>query len=426
MRRRFLLLVAGVTAVAAAVVALPAYSADDQPPVTVADEVTLLPGGSTTVDVMANDSDDFSQQALCRARGNDDAEATVDSGEVFVNVPTDQAGDYQVQYQACDYDYLSVGTLTVHAVAPQAVKVHKVAGEPGVLHATNPNPVRVVVFWAGAKSQRLEGHLGVPAGGEKDFTVTHPHIFWAAIDPSSYWEDGSIVGYGEVRHIEIPASTRPTPSSVGPRWTALWRAARSGRALQPHHVRRVAAAAPWPSDPTAVQPPVPKADTIHWWSGSWDRVAVTRNDTDPAGHDVDVCRLAPEATAPSLRHRLIPSVLDGRLDVGTTNRATGTVLLPYYVCNNGRLAPAVLRVVLRRAARLQVVRLRSDPRLVKVHNPNPARVDLEVGSSYASLFVGRIKAHQTRTFHVPATYHLWRGYIGRHYGSAGSGHLRLG
>lgn len=404
----------------------PAGAADDQPPVTTGDEVTLLPGGSAYVDVLANDSDDEDQQALCRARGTNDAEATVDQGKVFVDVPTDQAGDYQVQYQACDYDYLSLGTATVHAVATVDVTVTKVAGKPGVLHATNPNPVRVVLLWAGPHSEHLDGHLALRAGASRDFTVTRHHLVWAALDPSSSWEDGSWVGGGEIRHIALPAATRPASTgATGPRLTSLWKVARSGATSQSDHVRPVGPAATWPSDPMTVLPPVPHTDTIHWWSGSWDRVPVTRNDVDPQGQDVDVCRLAPDDIAPSLRSVLTPSVIDGRLDIGTSRRASGTVELPYYVCNSGRLAPALLRVVLVKAKPLQVRRLARDPHLVRVHNPNPARVTYVIGRPHVDVVWARLAAHGTRTLRVALVNRHWQAFIGPHAGYAGSGRIRI-
>lgn len=427
MRRPQARWLAGLVGVVLASVVSPALAgmADNLPPVTVADEVTVLPGGSTYVDVMANDSDDLGQQALCRARGSSDVEATVDRGKVFVNVPTDQPGDYQVQYQTCDYDYLTLGALTVHAVTPVPVTVHKVAGQPGVLHATNPNPVRVVLLWAGPRGEHLDGHLSLRAGAGKDFTVTRHHILWAAVDPSSYWEEGSWVGGGEVRHIDLPSTTRqPSPAATDRRLTALWHLARSGRASGRHPVPG-GAAAPWPSDPTTVQPPVPHTDTIHWWSGSWDRVHVTKNDVDPQGQGVDVCRLSPEAIAPPIRSVLTPSVLDGQLDVGTSRRASGTVELPYYVCNSGRLAPALLRVVLVKARPLQVRRLARDPHLVRVHNPNPARVTYTIGRPHVDIVWDRLAAHATWTLRVPLNAHHWEGFIGPHAGYAGSGRIRL-
>src|SRR5689334_22138707 len=66
--RRLLAGVVGLLLVGSASPAL-ARATEDAPPVTVPDEVTLLPGGSAYVDVLANDSDDLDQQALCRARG---------------------------------------------------------------------------------------------------------------------------------------------------------------------------------------------------------------------------------------------------------------------------------------------------------------------------------------------------------------------
>jgi hypothetical protein len=400
-----------------------ALAADDEPPVAVADQVTLLPGGSSYVDVMANDSDDLDQQALCRARGNSDVEAGVDQGQVFVNVPTDQPGDYEVQYQACDYDYLSVGTVTVHAVAPQEVTVQKVADQPGVLRATNPNPVRVGLLWGKPRSERASGQFTIKAGATKDFTVDSHRIVWVAFDPSSYWEDGSIVGYGQIGNIDLPAArsavARPT---ISPRWAALLR----GRTAQAAHrsVARSAYSGSWPTDPTTVEPPTPKTDTLHWWSGSWDRVPVTRNDTDPQGQHVDVCRLSPEADAPSLRSVLTPSVIDGQLDVGTARRATGTLLLPYYVCNSGRLAPALLRLVLVQAKPLQVTRLADDPHQVRVHNPNPARVTYVIGRPHVDLLWDRIGPHATKIVRVSLSARHWEGFIGRHGGYAGSGPLR--
>jgi hypothetical protein len=398
-----------------------AFAAGNEPPVAAPDEVTLLPGGSTYVDVMANDSDDFGQQALCRARGDSDVESGVDRGKIWVDVYADQPDDYQVQYQACDYDYLSVGTVTVHAVEPQDVVVKKVVDQPGVLRATNPNPVRLLVAWAGAHSHRLEGHVMVRAGATKDFTVTHHHIIWVAFDPSSVWDDGSLITYDEIRHIALPTKVE-TPRTVTPtRLSYWWHRARAGTTRPSGAPLRASSTSPWPADPTTVAPPTPKTDTIHWWSGSWDRVDVTANDTDPQGDPLDVCRLSPDAQAPSLREVLTPGVYDGQLDVGTARRVSGTFELPYYVCNSGRLAPALLRVVLTPAEPLTVTRLDRDPHLVRIHNPNPVRVRFALKRPHAYLRYGVVAPHATKTISAPPGARRWEGSIGRHGGYAGSG-----
>jgi len=425
MRTRHTLVVAAlIGAMVAGPGIAPAQSADDQPPVAVADAVTLLPGGSTLVDVMANDSDDLDQQALCRARGNSDVEATADHGRVFVNVPTDQPGDYQVQYQACDYDYLSVGTVTVHAVAPQQLVVSKVVGQPGVLHATNPNPVRVLVLWAKPHARHLGGHFRLGAGKAKDFTVDSHRILWIALDPSSYWDDGSVVGYGRVKDIDLPATRSNAPRRpAARRWMSLWRTHTMHPAGATTGSRLTSA--PWPTDPTTVQPPTPQTDTIHWWSGSWDRVHVLGNDTDPQGQSVDVCRLSPEATTPSMRSVFTPSVLDGRLDLGTVRHASGTYEVPYFVCNSGRLAPAVLRVVLRQAKPVTVRRLANNPHLVRVHNPNPGGVRVTIGRGTLQDVYVRVGPFGTRVVRTPLRDNVWDAVIGHHYGYAGSGHFAV-
>ena len=420
MTRRRVQWTVGLVALAMACTVGPglAFAADDQPPVAAPDEVTLLPGGSAYVDVMANDSDDLDQQALCRVRGNAYVSSGMDRGQIYVDVDTDRPDDYQVQYQACDYDYLSVGTVTVHAVPPQDLVVDQDADQPSLLHVTNPNPVRVLFYWGGLHQQRADGHFYLRAGASKDFTAVRKHIFWIALDPSSHWEDGSIVSYGEIRGIDLPTA-RQAPSSRTPRWADRVRLQAADRA----GAARAQAAAGWPADPTTVEPPTPSPDTIDWWSGSFDRVNVLRNDTDPAGQALDVCRLSPEATVPSLASKLTPYPVDGRLYLSIARKADGTFLLPYYVCNSGRLAPTVLRVDVRRAEPLRVRRLASNPGVVRVRNPNPDRAHVEIGRHSLIDIIGTVPAHGSKTFRVSLRDTTWRGDIGPHHGYAGHGRI---
>lgn len=425
MRRAQIVAVAAMTGLVLAGATVPALGGvvSDQPPVVVDDAVTLLTGGSTTVDVLSDDSDDQDQLALCRVRGGSSAEATIVAGRVYVNVPTSEPGDYAVHYQACDYDYLSLGTLTVHVVAPRAVTVHKVVDQPGVLRATNPNPVPVLLLWAKPKGNRIDGHMRVPAGSSKTFTVTRHHIVWAALDPSSHWEDGSLVGYGQVRRIPLPATPTPAAAPSGPRLTRWWLASRSGTATR-SRVSDPNPSVTWPADPTTVLPPTPQADTVHWWSGAWGRVPVTDNDTDPQGQPLDVCRLGPDAIAPPVTSNLSVDVVEGRLYLGARRHASGTVLVPYYVCNSGRLAPTVLRVELRQADPLVVHPVAGAPAQVRVRNHNVVPVLFVVGiSPGGGEILGRVGDHAARTFHLPRAAHFWEGMIGRSGGYAGSGRL---
>jgi hypothetical protein len=100
------------------------------------------------------------------------------------------------------------------------------------------------------------------------------------------------------------------------------------------------------------------------------------------------------------------------------------VELPYYVCNDGRLAPAVLRVVLRRAQPVAVRRLAGNPRLVRVHNPDPARVSVTIGKGTLQDVFVRLGPFATRTVRTPLRDTVWQAFIGAHDGFAGHGHLQ--
>ena len=129
---------------------------------------------------------------------------------------------------------------------------------------------------------------------------------------------------------------------------------------------------------------------------------------------------------PSLRSAPSPYVLDGQLDLGTARRGSGTFELPYYVCNTGRLAPAVLRVVLVQAKPLQVMRLADRPPYIRMRNPNPDRVTYVLGRAHADLVYGRLAPHEKITIRAPLGAHRWKGFIGRHDGYAGHGLITRG
>ncbi len=269
MARRSVLVVAALAGLLAAGLTAPAESRTDEPPVTVADEVALLPfGGHADIRLTSNDSDDHDRLALCRVRNTANVETSISEQRASITLWAEDPGDYTVDYQACDTRYLSLGTMTVHAVAPQDVTVEPVDGRAGVLEATNPNPVRVAVLWARPDAEEIEGFLTIPAGASLTFSVAHHHIAWVAFDASTRADDPPPISSGEIRDIPLPATPtaalRTVPTREQRWWASRDAAPRSGPSVA------TSGGQPWPTDPTTLAPPTPQPDEINLFT-DWVR-----------------------------------------------------------------------------------------------------------------------------------------------------------
>lgn len=148
--------------------AAPVHADGGSAPVTAPDRVTAVAGLTKTADLVGNDSDpDGDDLAVCRLgplpRGLQATigdPATGDRGSVilFGRGP----GTYTVTYYACDFTYLTAGTLTVTLTKPPEVRVsvHKLA-RPGRLRVANRSGFPVVFAWGSTGEDEPDGVVTV-------------------------------------------------------------------------------------------------------------------------------------------------------------------------------------------------------------------------------------------------------------------------
>ncbi|WP_323792399.1 Ig-like domain-containing protein [Nocardioides sp.] len=221
-------LVAGLAAAGTALslaLSLMAPAAADEAagaPVTVDDQVTVNGTSTEVVDVLANDSDPNDDVlALCRFTVPDDAAVFVERVDdmLYISPYSNESGTYEITYYACDFDYLTPGTLTIEVVKTPLVRAKKLA-RPGRVHFKNPGPKRVVVLYGNRKEPRPDGRVRIAPGAAEKVTVMRKRIYWVAFVPRT----GAYAGEGVVTHIKVPRgrSARPTAPPLGATAQQMW------------------------------------------------------------------------------------------------------------------------------------------------------------------------------------------------------------
>lgn len=205
-----------VGAMAMAMVSVGAAQATTgSPPVTVNDAITITAGHSAEPDVLANDSDpDGDPLALCRlgrVPGGIDAEIFQDQLMVFALKP----GTYTVTYYACDYSYLTPGTLTVTVKAPPPLFAKVVKGKwPGTIRVFNNGKFGFQFLWGSYKKRHADGRISVPAHTSVRVRVRRVSIVWIAVN-----ERKGAFKAGITRGIALPKGAHALPPGAPP--TAL-------------------------------------------------------------------------------------------------------------------------------------------------------------------------------------------------------------
>lgn len=218
-------LVAGVLAVT------PAAHADEatDAPVTAADTISLRADNPKVVNVLANDTDPNGDElAICRVEVPDDvplAAAFVDA-DLLVMAARNQTGTYEITYWACDHDYLTPATVTVHVtkVKPPKpatpIKATKVAGHAGRVKFTNPGGKPVVVLFGSRKEDKADGQVALKPHTSKTISTERTNLFYVAYVRST----GALAGHGTVRgikqghHSAHRAATVPLSQRAQQRW----------------------------------------------------------------------------------------------------------------------------------------------------------------------------------------------------------------
>lgn len=208
--------------------AAPATAADGAAPVTTPDRISLTQYGYSEVDLLANDSDpDGDELAICRVGELPDGLEIMrmdEGGDVAVFGM--KPGTFTVTYYACDFDYLTAGTLTVTVEkAPKVkVKVTKTA-KPGRLKVVNDSGFPVRFMWGSIDERKPDGSRVVRDKAVL-IKVQRRSIIWVAAGRGEGSYDA-----GVVRGIKLPKGGKvlppgaPTEGSVesAGRVAARWR-----------------------------------------------------------------------------------------------------------------------------------------------------------------------------------------------------------
>lgn len=215
-------LVAGFAAVPAA------QAATGSPPVTTPDSGTMYPGNIVAVFPVNNDHDpDNDALTICRLgteqyRG---LEAQFLGNEVDVfSKPSVKPGTYTYTYYACDFSYLTAGTITITVAESPHITVKKIASQPGKLRITNPADFKIRFLYGSFREQKPDGNLVIAKDSSLVISVHRTRIDWVA-----YTRKVDVfLGTGKVLNIRLPPGDHaPAAGRLGlsSRMAQVWRTA---------------------------------------------------------------------------------------------------------------------------------------------------------------------------------------------------------
>jgi hypothetical protein len=210
----------------AAVPGAPAAQAvTGSPPVTTPDSVTVFQGNITSIQPVNNDHDpDNDQLALCRLG------TEPHRGILIENVGNDLAilakpratpGIYTITYYACDFSYLTAGTVTITVEELPKISVKKIPNNPGHLRVTNPADFKIRFLYGSEDEPRPDGNVIIDSGSTVVIPVHRTQIIWVAINRKG----DLFLGSGRVNGIKLDRAGAPTAGRVtlSPRQLEAWR-----------------------------------------------------------------------------------------------------------------------------------------------------------------------------------------------------------
>jgi hypothetical protein len=203
-----------------------AHAVTGSPPVTTPDAVTAYQGNLATAQPVDNDHDpDNDQLTICRVGPERYKGLSADffgsEWAVFAR-PYAKPGTYTFTYYACDFSYLTAGTITVTVEKLPRVKVHKIDGRPGHLRVTNPAPFKIRFLYGSFKAGRPDGNLLIDKDSAVVISVHRTRIDWVATDRKAEL----FLGTGHVTGIELGRSEAPPAGQdLSSRLAHLWRTA---------------------------------------------------------------------------------------------------------------------------------------------------------------------------------------------------------
>ena len=209
-----------------ALTAGPAEAATGSPPVTQPDSGATFAGNVLIAPVLANDSDpDGDELAICRIGDSPskNLEPIIDGGNlVILTAARAKPGSYTFTYYACDFSYLTAGTLTVTIKPEPEIKVKKLPGRPGKLKVKNPADFRIQFLFGSFRADAPDGEIQIKKKSSQVITVRRHKIGWIAFSNS-----GEFLKIGRVKNIKLPPGTQPPAEgrvTLSPRMASMWRA----------------------------------------------------------------------------------------------------------------------------------------------------------------------------------------------------------
>lgn len=216
-------------------------NADEPPlPVVVDDTVTLYPGQTSQLNVLANDSSPSGDDlALCRFPALDFTTPTLPAvlaadvgmagtvGDVMVMTAPRARGTHVVDYYVCDHTHLVPAHLTVVVTAVAPVTVRKVPGKPGRLRVTNTNDATIAFWYGDRRADEPDGRVRIAAGATRLVQVRRHTIVWIALigggtGKAAMLVSPGIADQGIVRGIKLRPGTELPPPKTKPT-SRTWR-----------------------------------------------------------------------------------------------------------------------------------------------------------------------------------------------------------
>jgi Big-like domain-containing protein len=221
------LAVAGLGLAASPTLTPAAHAVTGVPPVTTPDAISVLQGNGAVLQPVNNDHDaDNDVLAICRLGTEHYRGLSFDffgnDWEVFAR-PSVKPGTYTFTYYACDFSYLTPGTITVTVEELPKITVKKIASRPGKLRVTNPAGVKIRFIYGSFKEDQPDGGVNVPKDSSVVISVHRTRIDWIATNGKS----DLFLGIGHVTGIKV-ARSAAQPSgrvSLPSRLVHLWRTA---------------------------------------------------------------------------------------------------------------------------------------------------------------------------------------------------------
>ena len=206
--------------------ASPAGAATGSPPTTANDTASMFAGNVVFVDVLENDTDpDGDDLAVCRIGESPhrSLDPIIEGDElvIFSSART-KPGTYTFTYYACDFSYLTAGTVTLTIEPEPNITVKKIPSRPGKLKVKNPADFRIEVLFGSFRAEAPDGEVSVRRNSSRVITVHRHKIGWIAFS-----RDGEFLKIGRVNDITLPPGDQPPAAGrldLSPRMATTWRA----------------------------------------------------------------------------------------------------------------------------------------------------------------------------------------------------------